>query len=199
MLKQSLTLSTPAPALSAALILTSSLSFEAEGDLMLSATLGLLLGLRRGVKVAGFSVDVALIDEPSIKGVAKVAANAGLNGDNKLDAGFTETNGCTGISTQMSWRNRVYVDLLSLKEFTIHDTKDNVLAQGCIKLVLHVSLMTLILTGIRTDFLGFHLNQQAPLPILPKPIRLGPIWLRLIRSILPRRLTDLTAPKQQIM
>ncbi|KAH7230162.1 uncharacterized protein BKA55DRAFT_489794, partial [Fusarium redolens] len=106
--------------------------FEAEGELMLSATLGLPLGLRCGVKVAGFSVDVALIDKPSIKGVAKVAAKAGLNGDNKLDAGFTETNGCTGISTQMSCRNRVYVDLLSLKEFTIHDTKDNVLAQGCI-------------------------------------------------------------------
>ncbi|KAF5242897.1 hypothetical protein FOXYS1_15334 [Fusarium oxysporum] len=108
--------------------------FEAEGELMLSATLGLPLGLRCGVKVAGFSVDVALIDEPSINGVAKVAAKAGLNGDNELDAGFTETNGCTGISTQMSWRNRLYVDLLSLKEFTIHDTKDNVLAQGCIKL-----------------------------------------------------------------
>ena len=108
--------------------------FEADGELMLSAGLFLPLGLRCGVKVAGFRADIALIDEPSIKGVAQVAASIGLSDSNKFEAGFTETDGCTGISSQLSWRNRVYLDVLSLKDFVIHDTKDMPLARGCISL-----------------------------------------------------------------
>ncbi|KAF5010812.1 hypothetical protein FDECE_3055 [Fusarium decemcellulare] len=108
--------------------------FEAEGELMLSAELGLPLGIHCGVRVAGFSVDISLIDEPSIKGVAQVAASIGLNDDNQFEAGFSDTDGCTGISTVLSWRNRVYIDVFGLDEFTIYDTDDNPLARGCIAL-----------------------------------------------------------------
>ncbi|RSM07272.1 hypothetical protein CEP52_005323 [Fusarium oligoseptatum] len=108
--------------------------FEAEGDLMLSASLGLPLGIKCGIKVSKWSRDVALIDEPSIKGVAQAAASIGPGKGNKFSAGFSEINGCTGISTQITWRNQLYIDLLGLKRFSIHDTKDRPIKRGCISL-----------------------------------------------------------------
>ncbi|RSL42218.1 hypothetical protein CEP54_015559 [Fusarium duplospermum] len=108
--------------------------FEAEGELMLAATLGLPVGIKCGIKVGPLSRDVGLIDEPSIKGVAQVAASIGLEDGNKFSAGFSEINGCTGISTQISWRNQLYIDLIGLKTIPLHDTQDRPLARGCISL-----------------------------------------------------------------
>ncbi|KAJ4214962.1 hypothetical protein NW759_009986 [Fusarium solani] len=108
--------------------------FEAEGELMLAASLGLPLGIKCGIRVSKWSRDVGLIDEPSIKGVAQVAASIGLDSDNKFSAGFSEINGCTGISTQITWRNQLYIDLAGLKAIPLHDTQDRPLARGCVSL-----------------------------------------------------------------
>lgn len=106
--------------------------FEAEGELMLSASLGLPLGLKCGLQIATFSKSVGIIDEPSLKGTAQVAASIGLTSSGSFTAGFNNTNGCTGISTQISWRNQLYVDVLGLTRLNIYDTNDKLLDQGCI-------------------------------------------------------------------
>ncbi len=106
--------------------------FEAEGEIMLSASLGLPMGLKCGLQIASFSKSVGIINEPSIKGTAQVAASVGLSTSGSFAAGFKDTNGCTGISTQISWRNKLYVDVLGLTQLNIYDTNDKLLAQNCI-------------------------------------------------------------------
>lgn len=108
--------------------------FEAEGDLMLSAGLGLPIGIKCGLQISKWDKSVGIVAEPSIKGVAQVAASVGLTATGQFAAGFRDTNGCTGISTQLSWRNRLYIDILGLSKSVLHDTQDKPLAQGCIKL-----------------------------------------------------------------
>lgn len=105
--------------------------FEASGQIMLSAELGLPISLKCGVKIAKWDKNVGITEEPSIKATAQVAASVGLQG-NGFAAGFTETNGCTGISTQISWRNRLFYNILD-SEKEIFDTKDKLLKQGCIE------------------------------------------------------------------
>jgi hypothetical protein len=74
---------------------------------------------------------VALINEPMIKGIAKAAAKAELvNG--KFTAGFTATEGCVGIHTNLSWRNRLYGDVLGIKQFDIMDTGYKSIKSACI-------------------------------------------------------------------
>ncbi|KAI3530231.1 hypothetical protein CSPX01_14965 [Colletotrichum filicis] len=108
--------------------------FEAEGELMLSTSLGLPIGIKCGLQIASWDKSVGIIDEPSIKGVAQVAASIGLSETGSFTAGFTDTNGCTGISTQISWRNRLYIDILGSKQIPLLDTNDRPLTQGCIEL-----------------------------------------------------------------
>ncbi|KAL2881570.1 hypothetical protein SGCOL_003137 [Colletotrichum sp. CLE4] len=108
--------------------------FEAEGELMLSTSLGLPIGIKCGLQIASWDKSVGIIDEPSIKGVAQVAASIGLSETGGFSAGFKDTNGCTGISTQISWRNRLYIDILGSKQIPLLDTNDRPLAQGCIEL-----------------------------------------------------------------
>lgn len=86
------------------------------------------------MQVGSFSKSVGLIDEPSIKGTAQVAASIGLGSSGGFVAGFKDSNGCTGISTQISWRNKLYVDVLGLTQLSLLDTDDKPLAQGCIAL-----------------------------------------------------------------
>jgi hypothetical protein len=106
--------------------------FQADGDIMLSATLGLPIGLKCGLQIASFSKSIGIIDEPSITGTAQVAASVGLTSAGTFAAGFKSTNGCTGISTQIGWRNKLYVDVLGLTQLNIFDTGDKLLDQMCI-------------------------------------------------------------------
>ncbi|OBT39405.1 hypothetical protein VE00_10342 [Pseudogymnoascus sp. WSF 3629] len=108
--------------------------FEAEGDIKLSATLGLPVGFKFGISIAGWTKSIGLIDEPSIKGTAQAAAAAALTSSNTFAAGFTPVNGCTGISTQLSWRNKLYVDITGRPQMMIYDTNDKLLSQVCISL-----------------------------------------------------------------
>ncbi len=106
--------------------------FEAEGEIVLSASLGLPISLGVGLKIASWEKGVSLIDTPSIKAMAQVAASASLQ-DGALIGGFKEINGCTGISTQLSWRNQVTLDLLGITTLNLFDTEDRTLAEGCIE------------------------------------------------------------------
>ncbi|RDI78344.1 hypothetical protein Vi05172_g11733 [Venturia inaequalis] len=108
--------------------------FQAEGEIMLAAELGLPIGLKCGITVLSFKKSVAIYDQPAIKAQAEVAASVGLTGANTLAAGFKSTNGCTGISTQISWRNKIWVDVLDLKTFDVSDSGYHPLVQGCIEL-----------------------------------------------------------------
>ncbi|KAI6400534.1 hypothetical protein MCOR12_011258 [Pyricularia oryzae] len=107
--------------------------FEAEGQIMLAAELGLPVSVKCGLKIGGFDKSVGLTDEPSIKATAQAAASIGQASGGGFSAGFASTDGCTGIATQISWRNRIYVDLLGSKK-DLFDTKDKVLKRGCIAL-----------------------------------------------------------------
>jgi hypothetical protein len=103
----------------------------AEGELMISASLGLPIGIRCGVQISTFDKSVGIIDEPSIKGVAQVAASIGTSSAEGFQAGFKEVNGCTGISTQITWRNRLYYDLLG-SETNLLDSLDQPIASTCV-------------------------------------------------------------------
>jgi hypothetical protein len=110
--------------------------FQADGEIMLSAELGLPIGLKCGVTVATWSKSVAIYEEPSVKAIAEFAASAKLDAGGNLIAGVLAKNGCAGISTQVQWRNRLWADVLGLKQWDLYDTNYNTLAQGCIALPL---------------------------------------------------------------
>lgn len=105
-------------------------TFEAEGSIFVGAELGLPIGLHFGISVATWRKTVALINEPSIKGIAKAAAHASL-ANGQFTAGFTATEGCIGIHTNLSWRNRLYGDVLG-NQYNILDTGYKSIKSACI-------------------------------------------------------------------
>ncbi|CAM1510845.1 Fc.00g083580.m01.CDS01 [Cosmosporella sp. VM-42] len=103
--------------------LTSSV-FEAEGQLALP------MGIKCGIQVAIWEKSAGIIDEPSIKGVAQVAASIGLDDSGGFSAGFSDIDGCTGIATHISWRNKLYIDVFGFDTIGLFDTDDQPLARG---------------------------------------------------------------------
>ncbi|KAL8369786.1 hypothetical protein RB595_000224 [Gaeumannomyces hyphopodioides] len=109
--------------------------FEAEGEIIISAELGLPIGIKLGIAVPGFKLDGGIVDEPSIKATAQVAASVGLTPAGTFSAGFKDINGCTGICTQISWRNVLFLEFAGkMIGKPLHDTGDMILDRGCIKL-----------------------------------------------------------------
>ncbi|KAG9189243.1 hypothetical protein G6011_06111 [Alternaria panax] len=108
-------------------------TFEAEGSLYVGAELNLPIGMHFSVTVASWSKSVALINEPMIKGIAKAAIKAEL-ADSKTTAGFTPTEGCQGIHTNLSWRNKLECNVLDIKEFELLDNGYNSIKSMCIPL-----------------------------------------------------------------
>lgn len=106
--------------------------FEATGKLLLSAAASLPVSLEIGIKVAKFDKSVALIDTPTIKGVAQVAASVGTDAASGFHAGISDTNGCTGISTVLSLQNKLDVNVLDLKNFNLLDSGEKPIATACI-------------------------------------------------------------------
>ncbi|PFH61972.1 hypothetical protein XA68_15634 [Ophiocordyceps unilateralis] len=107
---------------------------EANGALMISAELGLPMALKAGLKIASFERAAKLVDEPSVKAVAQVAASVALNHTAPFSAGFDETDGCGGILTRIAWRNKLWADAFGLKTYNLFDTDDRTLAPVCIPL-----------------------------------------------------------------
>lgn len=106
---------------------------EAEGELMLAASIGLPVSIRCGLQVSQWQVSVGLVDEPSVSAIAQFAGSMGLTESGEFTAGFKDINGCTGISAQVSWRNKLYVDILGLSTIPLHDTDNRPLLQQCIR------------------------------------------------------------------
>jgi hypothetical protein len=105
--------------------------FEAEGEIFVGAELGLPIGLHFGISITSWKKTVALINEPMIKGIAKAAAKAEL-ANGAFSAGFTATEGCIGIHTNLSWRNRLYGDVLGVRQYDIMDTGYKSIKSVCI-------------------------------------------------------------------
>ncbi|KAF1921341.1 hypothetical protein BDU57DRAFT_46632 [Ampelomyces quisqualis] len=106
-------------------------TFEAEGSISVGAELGLPIGFEFGISVASWKKTVALINEPMIKGIAKAAASAELS-NGQFTAGFTAIEGCIGIYSNLSWRNRLYGDVLGIRQFDIMDTGYKSIKSACI-------------------------------------------------------------------
>ncbi|KAJ9649053.1 hypothetical protein H2199_000966 [Coniosporium tulheliwenetii] len=116
--------------------------FEAEGELEVSAKVGLPIDLALGMHVLGGSCrfckwDVHIKNTPSLKAAAQVAAKIGLNEDGKLEGGLESSNGCKGISTSLKWKNELSAGFRAgplEREVSIHDTGYQNITQGCIPL-----------------------------------------------------------------
>lgn len=104
-------------------------TWEAEGDLALSATLALPVGLEFGLQVGSWHKSVAVIDEPSIKATAGASGNASLTDH----VGLNEMDGCNGLRAQLSLRNKLFINVLDLEEYPLHDTGEHELARECIQ------------------------------------------------------------------
>ncbi|KHO01397.1 uncharacterized protein MAM_00398 [Metarhizium album ARSEF 1941] len=106
--------------------------FEASGEVEVSAEFGLPVGLKCGLKISSFEKAVGVVDEPSIKGLAKAAVSANLTDTGNIVAGLGDSEGCRGIVTQLSWRNRLWAGLVEADDAPLLDTKDRALFRGCI-------------------------------------------------------------------
>lgn len=106
--------------------------FEATGEVALSAELGLPVGLKCGLKISTWEKAVGIVDEPSVKGVAQVAGSIGLTKSGQFTAGFSDNDGCAGILTKISWRNRLWVGLIGPSDAPVLDTSDRTLLRKCI-------------------------------------------------------------------
>ncbi|KAG6078347.1 hypothetical protein E4U16_001700 [Claviceps sp. LM84 group G4] len=90
--------------------------FEASGKLFVSAELGLPVGFKIGLKVSSWEAAVGMVDEPSIKTTASVSLSTLPKpilpiGKKTSKVGFGK--GCAGVMTEISWRNRLWVGLVS--------------------------------------------------------------------------------------
>lgn len=108
---------------------------EANGDIMVAARLGLSVALKVGFKVFSFEKSAKLVNEPSVRGVAQAAASFGLDVAGGFSAGFDSVDGCGGILSQLTWRNRMWANAFGLKTLDIHDTGDRELTRACIPYV----------------------------------------------------------------
>lgn len=106
---------------------------EADGELMLAADLALPVSIRCGVQVSQWQVSVGLIDEPSVSAVAQVAGSIGVTTSDIFSAGFKEAGGCAEISAELSWRNKLYVDILGLSTIPLYDTDKRPLLNGLLR------------------------------------------------------------------
>jgi hypothetical protein len=106
--------------------------FEASGQVALSAELGLPVGIKLGLKISTWEQAVGIVDEPSIKGTAKVAGAMLLSDSGNFTAGISELEGCTGILTELSWRNKLWVGLVGPSNTPVLDTKDRPVLHKCI-------------------------------------------------------------------
>ncbi|KFG81007.1 hypothetical protein MANI_014337 [Metarhizium anisopliae] len=106
--------------------------FEASGEVALSAELGLPVGLKCGLKISSWEKAVGVVDEPSIKGTAKVSGSVNLTDAGSIVGAFGDSDGCNGILTQISWRNRLWAGLVEPGDAPLLDTQDRALFRKCI-------------------------------------------------------------------
>ncbi|KAK2590183.1 hypothetical protein QQS21_012134 [Conoideocrella luteorostrata] len=104
--------------------------FEADGELTLSAEMGLPVGIKCGLKILRWEKAVGIIDEPSVKGSAQTAGQVALTDSGKVTAGFK--GNCIGIMTQLSWRHRLWAGITDRLGDPMLDTGDRAVFRKCI-------------------------------------------------------------------
>ncbi|KAF7557433.1 hypothetical protein G7Z17_g715 [Cylindrodendrum hubeiense] len=131
--------------------------FEASGEIVLSASLALPVGIECGITIAGFKAAIGLYDEPTLKAKAKYDVSFDINdgkdedkdgedeekseddtsgtslstradGDEEEGEEEEEDDDCEGISLSLTWRNRVYIGITGLDDIDLFDTDDVELA-----------------------------------------------------------------------
>ncbi len=106
---------------------------EAEGEIMLAASAALPIGIKVGLKIASFETALGIMEEPAISAVAQVAGSASYDKVNGFQGGFTEFDGCAGISTSLNWSNKLSLDILGITSKVLHDTGLQPIVKGCLK------------------------------------------------------------------
>lgn len=107
--------------------------FQADGQINLSAELGLPVSIACGVKISSWDKSLSITDTPSLKATAQISGSAGL-GDNGVSGTISSgDDNCPGIATSISWRNRIDVDIFGAWGKPLYDTNDRILKKGCIK------------------------------------------------------------------
>lgn len=103
---------------------------KAQGNISLSASLGLPVSINLGVKISDFyQKSIGLVDEPSIKATAQ----ADYSYDENNLSLAVKSSACDGITTNISWRNRLYLRLSGSKDRNLLDTGDKTLSKKCIR------------------------------------------------------------------
>lgn len=108
-------------------------TFEAQGEIAASAELGLPIEVLLGISALTYSAGVSLIERPAIIAKAQASATANLNG-----AGFVSVDGCTGISSGISFKNNLYARVsapgIYSGDFPIDEYPEKALVNNCIQL-----------------------------------------------------------------
>lgn len=107
-------------------------ALEIHGEVSLSAELGLPVGIKCGMKIAGWEKGVGMVNEPSIKATARVSGDAGLSKSTKLTGAIADQGGCVGIMTEIDWRNQLRIGHGDAGDMTVLDTKDRAIFRKCI-------------------------------------------------------------------
>ncbi|KAG6122816.1 hypothetical protein E4U13_001087 [Claviceps humidiphila] len=160
--------------------------FEAAGEVIVSAELGLPVGLKCGLKISSWEAAIGVVDEPSVKATARGGLSTLFKPapieNGTLTGGFHE--GCAGIWTELSWRNRLWVGLVSSSDTPFLDSGDSSLLGKCIGSSAPVRRAEAIDAG------NPHENQLAR-PLQPSPNSDHPVQqLTYTRSIMAPKLYD---------
>lgn len=105
--------------------------FNATGEINLSAEVGLPVALSCGIKITSgvFNKDfsVGIVEKPSLE------ASAQFSGAITTSGASITTNDCKGISTQITFKNRLFAEIKELKkEFDLTKPYARVLRADCI-------------------------------------------------------------------
>ncbi|KAG5988221.1 hypothetical protein E4U54_004729 [Claviceps lovelessii] len=106
---------------------------EATGNVEVSAELGLPFGLKCGIKISSWEEAVGVVEEPSIKGAIHGSVSGALNFNG---TGFANVTGgldeeCSGLTSELSWRNRLWAGDIHPESDPVLDTEDQVLFSKC--------------------------------------------------------------------
>ncbi|KAG6122117.1 hypothetical protein E4U14_000130 [Claviceps sp. LM454 group G7] len=108
--------------------------FEAEGEVFVSAELGLPVGLKVGLKISSWEAAIGVVDEPSVKATASGGFSTSLKPapieNSTLTGGFRQ--GCAGIWTELTWRNKLWIGSVRPGDVPWFDTGDASLLGKCI-------------------------------------------------------------------
>jgi hypothetical protein len=111
-------------------------TLEAKGSMALTADVGIPVAIVVGVDIlnGAFKKEIALIDKPSIIAEAAVSASVSTSTDGTASGSVGTTDGCTGITTKMSLKNKMWAEIPGFNPFVLADMEPKKLVEKCITL-----------------------------------------------------------------